>query len=195
MATRVGARRKWYRVARIAIPVLAIAGIGTYSYLQHGLTLRTLYPVAIFLVSFLYHFFGPSRMCQVNYLLLFPTGYCLWTSFLLWDPSEHLPFGSDMEYPYSAALAFGTVVGMTVLLAKAIVDEDADVTPTWTQYLVLLSTVAVAGYAMFLPYAFAMYQILVEGNHIFALLAVFSVVAFLAFAHSRVPHEQCGQES
>ena len=52
-------------------------------------------------------------------------------------------------------------------------------------YLVIMSAVVVAGYSAFLIYAYAMYQVLIEGNQILALLGLFSLIAFLAFAHSQ----------
>ena len=181
--------KKRHRIAlRVAIPVLAIAGIGIYAYSLHGLSLRMLYPVVMFLASYLYHSIGLYKLCRVNFILLFPTLFSLYVSFLLWDQSEHLPLGTDMEYPHLAGLAFGITVGAGVLMARALEDEKTPVSPSWVQSLVIFSTVAFAGYAMFMPYAFAMFQAFVEGNHVFVLLAFISVVAFLAFAHSRVPH-------
>ena len=143
----------------------------------------------MFLVSYLYHRFGLSILGPVNFQLLFPTGIGLWVSFYLWDPTDHLPFGTDMEYPHLAGLAFGTAVGMFVVMTKAFDSDEG----TWLGAIrsmrhdvVVLSIVAVTGYALFIPYAYAMYQVFTEGNHIFAMLAFFSIVAFLAMAHNQV---------
>ena len=70
-----------------------------YSYIQHGLTWRMLFPLLMFWASYLYHRFGLNVLGHINFQLWFPAGIALWLSFLLWYPSEHLPFGSDMEYP------------------------------------------------------------------------------------------------
>ena len=172
----------------MGFPVLAVVGIGAYSYVQHGFSLRMLYPVIIYSISYLYHRFGLNSLGRINYQLLFPTGIGLLMSFLLWDPSEHLPFGSDMEYPHLAGLAFGMAVGMMVVLIKASDDDDGTLVGAilaMRHYSVVLSIIAASGYAMFLPYAYAMYQVFTEGNHIFALLALFSIVAFLAIAHNQ----------
>ena len=108
--------------------------------------------------------------------------------FFLWDPSEHLPFGPDMEYPHLAGLAFGVGMGVMVVMARASDDDSGTFVGTiraMGHYWVLLSGVAAAGYATFLMYAFAMYQVFTEGNYLFALLAIFSITAFLAFAHNK----------
>ena len=186
---RLTPKGKWRRFALLGFAVLAIAGICGYSYVQHGFSVRMLYLVLIFLASFYYQHSGLKILGPINFLLLGPTGFVLWITFLLWDPSEHLPFGSDMEYPHLAGLGFGMVVGIMVVMTKAFDDDDGTLKGMirdMRHYLVVLSGVAVAGYAMFLPYAYAMYQVFTEGNHIFALLAFFSIVALLAFAHTQV---------
>ena len=74
------------------------------------------------------------------------------------------------------------------MMAKASDDDDGTfggAIRAMRHYVVLLSGVAVAGYAMFLPYAYAMYQVYTEGNYLFALLGLFSIIAFLALAHDK----------
>ena len=144
--------------------------------------------VLIFWASYIYHRFGLKFLDPINHQLLFPAVFTLWVSFLLWDPTEHLPFGSDMEYPHLAGLGFGMVVGVTVVMVKAFDAYDAmflEAVRALRHDLVLLSVVAVSGYGLFIPYSYAMYQVFTEGNYIFSLLAIFSMVAFFAFAHSK----------
>ena len=190
MPLRLRPIKNWRRPAlRVGFPALAVTGVCVYAYVQHGFTIRMLPPVMIFAAAYLYGSFGLKTLGQINYQLLYPTGFSLWISYLLWDPSEHLPFGFDMEYPHMAGLAFGMGVGFIVVMAKAWEDDDGTLVGAiraMRHYFVVLSIVATAGYAMFLTYAFAMYQVFTEGNHIFALLAFFSMVGFLAFAHNRV---------
>ena len=157
-----------------------------------------LLPLTVFWVVYLYHRFGLMVLGKINYRLLFPAGFSLYLSFLLWDPSQYSPFGSDPEYPHLAGLAFGLVMGMSIVIDKSIEDGDGTLVETvraMGHYGVLLSGVAVAGYAMFLPYSYAMHQVFAEGNHIFAILALASITTFLAFAHNKakfpaVPHDR-----
>ena len=172
----------------MGLPMAAIIGICIHSFIQHGLTWRMLLLLMMFWAGYLYSRFGLNILGHINFLLWFPAGICLWLSFLLWNPSEHLPFGADAEYPHSAGLAFGTVIGGIVVLISTYNDEDGNFLESiiaMRHYLVLLSVVAVAGYATFLPYSYAMYQVFTEGNYLFTLLALFSIIAFLAFAHNR----------
>ena len=174
---------------RWGIPLFATVGIGVYSYIQHGLTWQMLISLLIFWASYIYHRFGLKFLDPINHQLLFPAGVTLWVAFLMWDPTEHLPFGSDMEYPHLAGLGFGIVVGGMVVITRAF---DASETTLFEAVralrhdVVLLSVVAVTGYGLFIPYSYAMYQIFTEGNYIFSVLAIFSMVAFFAFAHTRV---------
>ena len=189
LLTRFIPTKKWRKAALLGLSLLVLAGACAYSYVQHGFSLNMLYTVAAYSASYIYVRFGLKSLGSINYQLLFPMGFTLLISFLLWDPSEHLSFGSDAEYPHIAGLAFGMTAGFIVVLTKASEDNDdgtlLGAIRAMRHYLVTLSFVAVAGYAMFLPYAFAMYQVLTEGNYIFALLAFFSVVAFLALAHNQ----------
>lgn len=146
------------------------------------------YLVILFLVPHLYFRFGLKRLGPINFQLFFNTGFALWVISRLWDPSEHLPFGSDMEYPHLAGLVFGMGVGFVVVLIKAVENDDEsflEAIKGMRHDVVALSIVALAGYTTFLPYSFAMYQVFTEGNYIFALLALFSIVTFLAVAHNQ----------
>ncbi len=94
-----------------------------------------------------------------------------------------------------AGLAFGMGMGFIVMLLRAFEDDDGTFLGAiriMRHYLVLLSIIAVSGYALFMTYAYAMYQVFTEDNHIFALLALFSIVAFLAIAHKRVKSPTVG---
>lgn len=147
-----------------------------------------LFPLVVFSASYLYHRFGLKVLGNINYQLVFPAGMFLLLSFLLWDPSEHLPIGSDPEYPHLAGLTFGVGMGMLVVMAKSFEDDDGTlvgVIRAMRHHGVLLSGIAVAGYAMFLPYSYAMHQVFAEGNYIFALLALASITTFLAIAHNK----------
>lgn len=189
LLSRFTSKKSRRKVAlRLGLPMLATIGVCTYSYVQYGFTLWMLFLASIVWASYLYHSFGLRILSPINFQLLFPTGIGLWVSFHLWDPTEHLPFGTDMEYPHLAGLAFGMAVGMLVVLVKASDDDEGTLLRAiraMRHYLVVMSVVAVAGYALFIPYAFAMYQVFTEGNHIFGLLAAMIIIAFLAFAHNQ----------
>ena len=173
---------------RWGIPVVGTIGICVYSYIQYGVTWRMLFLLLMFWASYVYHRFGLRFLDPINFQLLYPAGLGLWVGFLLWDPAEHLPFGSDMEYPHLAGLGFGMAMGMLVVMTRAF-DVGATTLFEAVRFLrhdvVLLSIVTVTGYGLFIPYSYAMYQVFTEGHHIFALLAIFSMVAFLAFAHNK----------
>ena len=143
----------------------------------------------IFWASYIYHRFGMRFLDPINFQLLFPALVALWVSFLLWDPVEHLPFGSDMEYPHLAGLGFGIAIGGMVVMTRAYESGEKtllEAIRALRHDFVLLSVVAVSGYGLFIPYSYAMYQVFTEGNYLFSLLAVFSMTAFLALAHNRV---------
>ena len=87
-----------------------------------------------------------------------------------------------------AGMFFGIGMGMLVVLVRASDDDDGTLPGAiraFRHYSVDLSVVAVTGYALFLPYSYAMYQVFTEGNRIFALMAAFCIIAVLAFAHNR----------
>ena len=176
-------------VIRWGVPLFTTIGIGFYSYIQHGLTWQMLISLLIFWASYTYLRFGLKFLDPINHQLLFPAVVALWVSFLLWDPTEHLPFGSDMEYPHLAGLGFGIVVGVMVVMTKAFDAGETtmlEAVRALRHDFVLLSVVAVSGYGLFIPYSYAMYQVFTEGNYAFSLLALFSMTAFFAFAHNRV---------
>ena len=147
-----------------------------------------LFPVLMYCIGYLYFRFGIDALGKINFQLFLTTGITLVLSFFLYDPSDHLPFGSDVEYPLLAGLTFGTIGGMVVVMIRATYDDDGTFSGAFRamrHYLVLVSIVALAGYAAFLPYAFAMYQVFTKGNYIFAMLALFSIIAYLALAHNQ----------
>ena len=79
-------------------------------------------------------------------------------------------------------------MGFIVVMIKAEANDDESLLEAFKGMrhdLVVLSRIVVSGYAAFLPYSFAMYQIFTEEIYIFSLLAFFSVVAFVAYAHNQ----------
>ena len=158
LRSRLTAKRNWRRIVfRICIPALGTVGACVYSYAQYGFTLRMLTLVLMFWAGYIYFLAGLRILGSINFQLLYPTGLSLWVSFHLWDPTEHLPFGTDMEYPHLAGMFFGLAVGFLVLLVKALEDDDGTLTGfirILPQYAIILSAVTVAGYAAFLPICF-----------------------------------------
>ena len=188
--SRITLKGRRRRVAlRYGIPVLGLLGVCLYEYFKDGFNPGILRVALFFGVGFFYYRFGPKVFGQPNFILFLPTVFTLWASFLLWDPAEHLPFGSDAEYPHLAGLAFGAGVGGMVMLARASEEDTGEMSwkALWymRHYFVSFAIVAVAGYSLFLFYAFAMYQVFTEGNYLFALLAACSIVAVLAVAHNQ----------
>ena len=143
----------------------------------------------IFAVSYCYYRFGLRFFGPINFSLIYPTAMCLWLSSQLWDPSEHLPFGTDMEYPHSAGLALAAFMGMSVILTRAYEEDDGEVSwrAFWNMrhWFVSFCIAAVAGYTLFLPYAYGMYQAFTEGNYVFIFLAIICIVALLAVVHNQ----------
>ena len=94
-----------------------------------------------------------------------------------------------MEYPHSAGLAFAAGMGMLVMLTRAFEEDDGEMSwkAFWNtrHWFVSFSITVATGYGLFLPYAFAMYQVFTEGNYIFTLLAIACIVALLAVAHNQ----------
>ena len=98
------------------------------------------------------------------------------------------------EYPHLAGLAFGIVVGSAVALEKASQEEELSSVGLreWVKalfdmrhYWVSFSVVAASGYALFLPYSYAMYQVFARDNYPFVLLAGITITAFLVLAHNQ----------
>ena len=183
-------------VLRYGLPLLAIIGVCVYAYVRHGFIWRALFPVLMFSASYAYHRFGPRIFGWLNYQLFFVTALALWLSFMLWDPSEYSPLSPDDmgEYPHLAGLALGMGVGCIVALERASQEEELS-SVGWREwgkafldmrhYWVSFSVVAVSGYALFLPYAYAMHQIFAMNNYVFVPLALFVITAFLAVAHKQ----------
>ena len=183
-------------VLRYGLPLLAIVGVCVYAYVRHGFTWRALFPVLVFSASYAYHRFGPGIFGWLNYQLLFVTAFTLWMSFELWNPSDYSPLSPDDmgEYPHLAGLALGMVVGGMVALEKAS-QKEALSSVGWREwgkalldmrhYWVSFSVVAASGYALFLPYAYAMHQIFAMNNYIFVPLVLFVITTFLVVAHKQ----------
>ena len=62
-------------------------------------------------------------------------------------------------------------------------------------YWVSFSVVSASGYALFLPYAYAMHQIFAMNNYIFVPLVLFVITTLLVVAHKQArPNSQTSQD-
>lgn len=188
------AKRNWRNIAiDVGFPVFAITAVCVYAYFRHGLALRALFPVLTFSASYLYHRFAAKLIGWRNYQLTLQMVFFFGFPYFLWDPADHLPFGTDAEYPHLAGLAAGMALGFVAMLIKSSDDEDERIKETFgngfrslRRYLVLMSSVTVTGYGMFLIHALAIHQIFVEGHRIFILMVPLVVVAYSAFVHDQL---------
>lgn len=173
--------------------LLAVVVIGAFasSYFRRGLVLWTFILPLTSIGTFLFFRYGPKLLGYIAFDLVAHLLLFFGLPYLVWKPSEHLPYGSDVGYPFIAALAAATVLGMNVMLFKAVLEgeEESLVDMFRSRFrslrrsLALASVVATAGYGAFLVHSFAVHQVFVEGNHIFLLLMVFGVVGLYAVIH------------
>ena len=182
------AKRHWPQLVSYALLAVLVAGAFIYSYFRRGLVPWTFILPLIPIGTFLYHRFGPRLFGFVAYDLMFSLLLFFGLPYLVWSPPEHLPYGSDAEYPFLAGLAAATSLGVGVVLLQSILDREEESLAemfrsrfrSLRRSLALMSVVTMAGYGAFLIHSYAVHQIFVEGNRIFVLLLVFGVIGLYA---------------
>ena len=185
------AKRNWMRsLPYILLAAVMIASF-TYSYFHRGLVPRTFIQPWIAPASFVCFRYGPRLLGFLAYDVVVGLLLFFGLPYLVWDPSEHLPYGSDTEYPFMAALASAIALGLGVILSRSILyGEDETILEAFqTRFrslrrtLALMSVTTIAGYGAFLVHSYAVHQVFIEGNRIFVLLIIFGVVALYAMVH------------
>ena len=180
-------------LVKFGFPLVAVVGALTYAYLRHGISTQALVPIGIFLGTYFYLGYITKIWKEVNHTIVYATAWGLHVSFLMWHPSEYsFDFSAVNEFPNLAALSFAGAMGFVAIVEKAWQEDNSAVYGLkdlpmlfWglRRYLVPFSIVMVTGYGAFLFYAFAMYQIFVNGIYLYVVLAAVSIIALVASVH------------
>ena len=175
------AKRHWPQLVSYALLAVLVAGAFIYSYFRRGLVPWTFILPLIPIGTFLYHRFGPRLFGFVAYDLMFSLLLFFGLPYLVWSPPEHLPYGSDAEYPFLAGLAAATSLGVGVVLLQFILDREEESLAemfrsrfrSLRRSLALMSVLTMAGYGAFLIHSYAVHQIFCRGQSHFRAVARF----------------------
>ena len=184
------AKRNQRLFIRWGLPLMYLVGYLVYAYFRHGISLDTLFPVSTGLVSFFYFRYGLRNLPPNTFFLITALLCFFGLPYLVYDPSEYVPFGADSEYPHLAGLVSSLALGVCMWLTEALDNFEE----TWSEAfrnrfrsyrrgITLLSVTTVTGYTIFLVHAYAIHQIVVENNLLFIPLVLFGVIAFSDFLH------------
>ena len=185
------AKRNWRRFLPYILLAAFVIAAFAYSYYHRGLVPRTFIQPLIAPASFVFFRYAPRLLGFLAYDVVVGLLLFFGLPYLIWDPSEHLPYGSDTEYPFVAALASALVLGCGVILSRSILyGEDETILEAFrTRFrslrraLALMSVTTITGYGAFLVHSYAVHQVFIEGNRIFVLLIILGVVALYAIVH------------
>ena len=184
-------KRNWMRSPPYIFIAAVMIAAFTYSYSHRGPVPWTFILPWIASASFVCYRYGPRLVG----LSAFGLGMGFLASFglpyLLWDPSEHLPYGTDAGYPFGAALAAALGLGFTVILTQFLLyGEDETIREAFRtrcrslrRVLASMSIVTVTACGAFLVHSYAIHRVLIEGNRIFVLLIIFGIVALYVIVH------------
>ena len=184
------AKRNWRLLPRWGLLLVFLLGYLVYAYFRRGFSLDSLLPVSTSLVSFFYFRYGLRNLPRNTFLLIAALLCFFGLPYLVYDPSEYVPFGADSEYPHLAGLSSSLALGMCMWVTEALDNLEETLREAFRNRfrssrrgITLLSVTTVTGYPVFLVHAYAIHQIFVENKLLFIPLVLLGVIAFSDFLH------------